>query len=246
MIRRLLLVAAILFFNINAEASPHDKWWEAGNRFYSQKQYDSAAFYFEKIAALKPDDAAVYYNLGNTYYRLNKVGLAVLNYERALRKSPNHKEANDNLVLTHSRIPNRVLQVRDIFFVRWWKSLTAPATTTFWSVLSLVLFLGIIGISLMKVLGKLQQPGRINLGLGVLWLLALVLAFSSTRHKTEETAVVMLDGTSLMSGNRQGKILGTIPEGTTVEIEAQEQGMVEISLSDGRKGWVEKTALVKI
>ena len=56
----------------------------------------------------------------------------------------------------------------------------------------------------------------------------------------------MLDGTSLMSGNRQGKILGTIPEGTTVEIEAQEQGMVEISLSDGRKGWVEKTALVKI
>ncbi|HYD21641.1 MAG TPA: tetratricopeptide repeat protein [Flavipsychrobacter sp.] len=245
MITRLLLVAAILFFNINADASPHDKWWEAGNRFYSQKQYDSAAFYFEKIAALKPDDAAVYYNLGNTYYRLNKVGLAVLNYERALRISPNHKEANDNLVLTQSRIPNRVLQVQDIFFVRWWKSLTAPATTTFWSVLSLVLFLGIIGISLMKVLGKMQLPGKVTASLGVLWVIALMLAFSSTRNKTE-AAVIMQNGTSLMSSSKQGKIIGTLPEGTTVDIEKEDQMMAEISLTDGRKGWVEKTALSKI
>ena len=97
MIRRLLLVAAILFFNINAEASPHDKWWEAGNRFYSQKQYDSAAFYFEKIAALKPDDAAVYYNLGNTYYRLNRTGNGGNKPERWPQRLGGENSAGENL-----------------------------------------------------------------------------------------------------------------------------------------------------
>ena len=48
--------------------------WAKANAFYQQKNYDSAAVYYEKIAAGKPRQAAVFYNLGNTYYRLNRIG----------------------------------------------------------------------------------------------------------------------------------------------------------------------------
>src|ERR1700744_3575460 len=73
--------------------------WQKANELYQQKQYDSAAQCLEQIAALKPQNEIVYYNLGNTYYKLNKIAPAVLNYERALRINPDYKEAKDNLLL---------------------------------------------------------------------------------------------------------------------------------------------------
>src|SRR4051812_15187191 len=100
-----LLVLTILYIHAGAAPSYSAQWEKAGN-FYSNKQYDSAAYYYEQIAALKPRNAAVYYNLGNSYYRLNLIGPAVLNYERALHIDPSYKEAQDNLSLTQSRITN--------------------------------------------------------------------------------------------------------------------------------------------
>lgn len=247
MIKRLLFVAAILIVSTSIQASPYNQWWDAGNRFYKQKQYDSAAIYFEKVAALKPQDEAVYYNLGNTYYRLNEIGLAVLNYERALKIAPGNKLAQDNLALTQSRIAKRIPEVEDIFFVQWWQSITAPGTTTLWSVLSLLFFLSIIAIALLRMYKKIQMSNnRLQFVLGAVWVVTLILAFSSAMNKTHESAVVTQNGVNLMSGGRQNKPTGSVPEGTKVDIEQQEAGMVEVTLPDGRKGWIDKTAITKI
>lgn len=247
MIRKLLVVTAILFLHITSLASPYSKWWDDGNRFYAQKQYDSAAFYFEKIAAMKPADAVVYYNLGNSYYRLNEVSLAVLNYERALKLEPS-QEAKDNLELAKSRIQARIPETEDIFFMRWWKAIASPAMTTVWSLLSLMLFISIMAISILKVLGVIRfSPARLQVGLLAIWLLTLIFAFASTRQKLEEKAVVMKDGMQLMNGNKPGaKSLGSVPEGTTVEINTVSEAQAEITLPDGRSGWIDKSSLIKI
>ncbi len=247
MIRWLLVFTAILLVHISSFASPYDKWWNEGNRCYNQKQYDSAAYYFEQIAALKPADAAVYYNLGNTYYRLNKIGPAVLNYERALQIEPSHQLAKDNLTLTISRIEKPIATVEDIFFVRWWKSITAESTTTTWSVLSLLLFITVICIATLKVLGIIKFiPRQVQPALIALWAVTLILAIASTTHTLKLKAVVMTDGTQLMNNSKQGKSIGNIPEGTTVEINNETGALTEITLPDGRSGFVEKNSLTKI
>ncbi len=248
MIRKLLVVTAILFLHITSLASPYSKWWDDGNRFYGQKQYDSAAFYFEKIAEMKPADAVVYYNLGNSYYRLNEISLAVLNYERALKLEPSSREAKDNLELAKNRIPGRIPETEDIFFMRWWKAIASPALTTVWSLLSLTLFISIIAISILKLFGVIRfSPRKLQVGLFAVWLLTLIIAFSSTRKKLEEKAVVMSDAVQLMNGNRPGaKSLGNIPEGTTVEVNSESATQAEITLPDGRSGWIDKSSLIKI
>jgi tetratricopeptide (TPR) repeat protein len=246
MIRRLLLITVILFLHTSLQASPYNQWWEAGNRFYKAKQYDSAAFYFEKIAAKKPAEAVVYYNLGNAYYRLNEIGPAVLNYERALKIKPGYQDAKDNLALTRARIPNRLPVAEDIFFVRWWKSITSASTTTTWAVISLLLFLAIIAISILKLLGKLNiNTQKIQLFLSAAWILSLILAFSATMHKTNQTAVVMEDS-PLMNNSKGGKSAGNISEGITVDIEEEAGGMTAVTLPDGRSGWINSSSLAKI
>src|SRR4051812_17230234 len=118
--RTLSIVFVLLFVSLCSIAADNGLQWKRGVAFYEQKEYDSAVYYFEQLAAMKPKDAVVYYNLGNTYYRLNRIAPAVLNYERALKVDPGYKDAKDNLALTQNRIPNRIAEAEDIFFVKWW------------------------------------------------------------------------------------------------------------------------------
>ena len=153
LIKVVCLVLAAVISCLPAQGSPH-QCWKQGNAFYQQKQYDSAAACFERIATHHPDDPKVFYNLGNTYYRLNKIGLAVLNYERALKRKPDYTQASENLALTQSRIPGFIQPVKDIFFIRWWKALTASGLIMVWSILSLILFIAFIGLLLYRRLNR--------------------------------------------------------------------------------------------
>jgi tetratricopeptide (TPR) repeat protein len=240
----LLLLVAIA---IRGYCSPLDKWWQNANTFYSQKQYDSAAFYYEKIAALKPNNASVYFNLGNTYYRLNQVGLAVLNYERALKINPDHKEAQDNLYVTQNRINNRIINIPDIFFVRWWQSITAPVNSGKWAICALILFLLLLVTLSLKIIRKKQLPPQLIAGILIVWCLSLILAFISANNKVQTTkAVVMQTDAPFMNMPQYGKAQSLVPEGTVVNLKGEQKGWIEVKLPDGRTGWMEKFLLTKI
>lgn len=217
--------------------------WQKANTFYQQKEYDSAAYYFEQIARTKPADATVFYNLGNTYYRLNNIGAAVLNYERALKRKPDYREAADNLALTQSRIPGFIKPAQDIFFVTWWKALIAPGTIVAWSVASLLLFIGLIGLLLYKRLrkGTYIRPQYIGT-LSTLWILSLVMAFAASRSLVADVKAVVMSSNATIS-SKTSKVPGNVPEGTSVNVIATSAGAYEVALPDGRTGFLQKDLL---
>jgi len=245
-------ILSILFFVVCATtcfaAADVNPVWQKANSFYQQKQYDSAIYYYEQLAASKPDNAPLYYNLGNAYYRSNKIGPAVLNFERALHIAPNFTAASDNLTLTQSRIANKITPVPEIFFVRWWKNMTNAANATATAVLSLLLFIVLIGILLQN---RFRRPqwlrGQMIGGLMIIWLCTLIIAVESAVHAhSRDIAVVMQSDAPLMTSNQQTKTQSLIPEGTTVKIISAKSGWVEVLLPDGRSGWLVETALERI
>lgn len=223
-------------------------WWKKANGYYSSKQYDSALLYYEKIAALSPGDAVVYYNLGNTYYRINQIGPAVLNYERALKIDPSYKAAEDNLLLAQSRIPNRIVGMQNIFFVRWWHSITAGSHASMWAILSLVLFVALISLLLARRFGKAgKMPPQVTPFVAVVWLLTLFISIVSATNKQDSGAgVVMQNDAALLTEPEKGKIQSLVPEGTTVKWQAEMGNWVEVKLPDGRAGYIRKEDLAKI
>jgi hypothetical protein len=250
--RKLFPAAAILLLStVHCFAAADYKYqWKKGSDFYLQKEYDSALYYFEQIAALKPDNAEVYYNLGNTYYRLNKIGPSVLNYERALRLAPDYKEAKDNLALAQSRISTHISSAGDIFFLNWWQSLTRPDRSGVWSVSALITFFVIIMLLIVRHLQKNKDrriPNQLPGFLSFVCLCLLILAFASSKNKTEHTgAVVMQNDTPLMNNEIKGKPLALIPEGTTVKIKGEKGTWTEVALPDGRTGWLQQNLIDKI
>lgn len=248
-----IIVLTVLLLLCFQKAMPQDRLsilWQKGNDFYKSKIYDSAAFCYEQIASLKPKNADVYYNLGNTYYRLNKIGHAVLNFERALKINPNFKEAKDNLMLTQNRISNHIMQAGDIFFINWWNSITRTDKATTWSVTALVVFILAVVILLIKKINRNlgeKIPVQSIYILGFAWMFFMVIAFITSKKGIEaNSAVVMQNETPLMNTDLKGKPITQLPEGTTVSIIEEKEMWIEVRIPDGRVGLIQNNLIEKI
>lgn len=75
----------------------------------AREQYERALLHYERLVR---DDGVrngrLYYNIGNTYFRLGDIGRAILNYERAARYMPRDENVRDNLEYARSRRIDRV------------------------------------------------------------------------------------------------------------------------------------------
>ncbi|RYZ53507.1 MAG: tetratricopeptide repeat protein [Sphingobacteriales bacterium] len=247
--RKLFVLFLLLpLLSLHAAAQGYNATWQQANAFYNAKQYDQAAGLYEKLAQSQAGNAEVFYNLGNTYYRLNRIGPAVLNFQRALQRDPGHRSATENLELTSSRIPNRIVEPQDIFFVSWWKSLTSAQLADVWAVLSLILF--IAGLVLLLLRRWRKVPEHLgNRGAAIVLVVSftfLLFAYTASERKMmRHKAVVMShDAPFTDEGSKQAKSL--IPEGTTVTAMGEDQGRIRVILPDGRSGWMDASVLEKI
>ncbi len=248
-LKGLLLAAVLIFISIVPATAAENAadMWKRANALYQQKQYDSAQLFFLQVAKAKPGVAEVYYNIANTYYRLNKVAPAVLYYQKALHLKPGYKEAQDNLVATENRIPNHIVQAPDIFFVRWWHSITAAGLADLWAVLALVTFIVMVLAVLANAInkGKRIMPVQVPVILGITWALMVLLGWiAGSNARDSGIAVVMQNDTPLMGTGLKGKSQVYLPEGTTVKVSSVNGDLAEVTLPDGRKGAVD-AALIK-
>lgn len=250
MSKQLLLIFLNVLLTLTVFANnDYSNWWNDGNNYYQLKNYDSAAYFYNKIAEQHPDNAEVYYNLGNTYYRLNKIGLSILNYERALKLAPNNKLASDNLYLAQSRINNRIQKIPEIFFLRWWRSMTRSNLANIYAIVAAILFLALLAYHITRKISLFNTTLPVQASVAVIVLTVLFLALSivsSQRLTGDGYGIIMTENSTLMAEPKFGKSLSMIPEGTKVEITGEQQSWMEVILPDGRTGWIQQADLEKI
>ena len=91
--------------------------FDAANAAYAEGRYEQAATIYQSLIDEQPD-ATLYYNLGNARFKQGELAQAILNYERALRLQPNHKDAQYNLAFAQSRITDNIVE-QDFFLSAW-------------------------------------------------------------------------------------------------------------------------------
>ncbi|MBA3827651.1 MAG: tetratricopeptide repeat protein [Taibaiella sp.] len=247
--KRIAIICTLIICAWQTNASGiNEQWWQQGNNYYQQKEYDSAIASYEHVSILNPKDAIVYYNLGNAYYRLNKIGYAVLNYERALRYDPSFKEAMENLLLTQTRIANRIPHVPDIFFVKWWKLITKGTNANGWAIAALLFFLCALAIVLFRRTGKrnISIPSQLTGIMILLCIGCLSLAYVASGNKIESQIAVVMQNEAPLLLQVQGKTQSLVPEGTIVEIKETTGSWTHIQLPDGRTGWIQNNFLTQV
>ena len=64
---------------------------------YNKDDFNQALELYLEASQQEGTSSELFYNIGNTYYKLDKKGKAILYYERALLLDPNNSNARDNL-----------------------------------------------------------------------------------------------------------------------------------------------------
>lgn len=225
---------------------------QQGDELYRHGEYDSALTLYNEALAAGYTSAELHYNVGNTYYRLEQLGPAILHYERALRLKPSMKEAKENLALANSKTQDRIVELPRLFLVNWYYALCTHITPKTWRVIWLVLF-ALLAAAVATFMLSRELPLRkatfsLAIAAGVLLLLATVLLVSSTRHyNAHAEAIVMEEAIAVRNSPEQQSLEKLIlHEGTKVAVTESLAGWEKITLADGTTGWCESHNIERI
>lgn len=111
-----------IFTDANEKYLQATKYIAAKNIQEADQKLKEAALQYEAILAGGFKNGQIYYNLGNTYYRLGELGKAILNYRRAELLMPRNADLHANLMLVKGSTEDKELSneipvaVQRIFF----------------------------------------------------------------------------------------------------------------------------------
>lgn len=193
---------------------------------YNDLAYGRALELYRQAADSLGTSSDLCYNIGNTYYRLNDLGHAILWYERALRLDPTNSDARTNLEFVNSRIADRPVDDRSMI-ARVYDNITASAHHNTWSWVTFALFmLTVIAFTLYLVINGVIVKKICFFGGGALIILtafALALSLTGASRATDvDTAVITSPAAQLSTAPRAAADAGSqaflLHEGTKVEI----------------------------
>ena len=240
-----VVVALMALGSLSANAATK----EQGDEAYSQGNYDEAIEVYGQLVNEAPD-ASVYYNMGNAYYRLGDMAHAVLCYERALLIQPGDADTRFNLQLAYSKTVDNIAPEREMFFVTWYHALSSMFSVDTWAVIAIVM----LALALLAALtywfasdiGIRKVAFFVSLAMLVLFILSNIFAWQQHTIQTERHgAIVMQQEASVSSTPSQGTAAAfTLHAGTKVFINDDTMaGWLQVTLPDGRQGWIPSDAV---
>lgn len=247
-LRKVVTVVTLLLSlgaSMNIQAKDLDSLWTAGVQAYTDGKFSDASAAWTSIEESGQKSAKLYYNLGNAWFKQGNYPKAILNYERALRLDPSYSDARYNLEFTSNFVQDKIEPVPEFILKSVARKVCYVMGSNAWAVIFLVLLAAALMMGLLFLLGSSVGKRRAGFYCGIVLLLlsAGALSFSiwqkSDSVKTD-TAIVMSPVSSVKSSPSSGssKDLFVIHEGTKVTILDEVGTWRNISLADGRQGWI--------
>ena len=255
-------IISILFFiaiHITVSASP---LVEQADSAYTNDNFQEAVNLYNEILKTEGSSTTLYYNLGNSYYRLGQLGKAIVCYERALRLDPTNSDAHTNLEFVNSKIIDKPID-SGTFISNTIDSIVLtlhPNTWAWLALASFVLLLGCIALYLFSGNIPLKKSGFFG---GIIMFIAtiiLIVFALKAAHKTTEhnTAIITAPSTILSTSPRAPKDRSEeavlLHEGTKIEIvdsissrsDSIPEKWYEVKIDNINRAWVNASQIEKI
>lgn len=211
---------------------------------YSKGSYAAAAEIYELLLKQHGPSDKLYYNLGNAYFKCDRLAPAILNYERALRLNPSDDDARFNLEMCQARIVDKIDPIGMFLIVRWYHSLGNLFNSNGWAMASIVCFLAFIGCLFAYFFARRRWLKKSGFFTGILFLIVSVLSLvysaqaSNRILNPDEAILYSLSVTVKSSPDKSGTDLFVLHEGTKMKIRSNLGEWSEIELEDGNIGWL--------
>ena len=213
---------------------------------YARADYETAQKLYSQLA--KQDATRdVCYNLGCTYYRLDDMAHSVLWFERALKLDPSSRDVLFNLEMARSKTIDKIVPQHEFILITYFRQMTNWFSLRTWTLLGIFSFVLLLaGLLLFWGAGSLLVR-KLAFSSAILLLFACLLsnlcAWQQRAFKqTHDSGIIVAPAVTVKSTPAEsGNDLFVLHEGSKVEIiDASLKEWCEVSIADGKQGWIPK------
>ena len=232
-----------LICGVSAPAQENSLFEEA-TEAYNKGAYDEAISSYEKILESGKHSAAVYFNLGNSYYKKNEIAPSIYYYEKALLLDPDDPEIQNNLRFARNMTLDAIPPLPQSDLQRYYRQVVFALSLDGWAYTG-ILFVFLFVAAYLFFLGS-NTPNRKRTGL-ISSLVSIMLAVLCTgiaylqyrAYQKDQPAIIFAREIPVRSEpNQRSSAAFQLHEGTKVQVRDSLNEWRKIELADGQTGWV--------
>ena len=226
--------------------------FDKATTLYQKGDYTQAAAVYSSILKSGKESSALYYNLGNTYYKLNNVPESIYYYEKALQLDPENADAKNNLIFANQMKVDAITPLPKTWVRQLSDGIVGLFSAHTWAVLSII---GVFAFVLSFLLYYFVERTALKRTFFSLMLVFLFFAVGSYTlahfcHKqvSQTQYAILFDKTVRVfsDANAYSSEVMQLHEGTKVEIIEDAKDWVKIRLVNGKTGWTKVSSLRKL
>lgn len=247
----LILFVMTCFMATETKAQKPEDLLAKANTLYNESAYDSAAAVYESIINKGYSSSTLFYNLGNTYYKIGKYPLAIYYYEKSLKLDPKNDDTKHNIEIAQAFISDKIESVPEFFVKTWWKNISNSFSINTWSVITLVVF-GILLISLFfyfTARTRLLKKSMFFIGLALIAITISTFSITikkSNYIKSQNEGIVIIPTITVKSSPSSSSVdLFVLHEGSKVKILDHTDNWDKIKIANGSIGWLPTSTIIK-
>ncbi len=241
----LWIITSIVF----AQNASEDIFFEA-NKLYSAGEYAKAAERYEAILKSGVESGNLYYNLANTYFKLDRKGKALAAYERAKRLIPADEDLFANMNFITSLLEEAQPEEKLPWQVRVFNGIRSILPAGGWFILTVLLYFATAALLAMSILRRsFRKMGMRIAAVAAVMLFVSFLFFKSSVsaiHHSRYGIVIVPEVEVRYSPSYSGAVAFKLHEGTRAQLVRQQDEWMQIRLTQDKNGWVEANAIEEI
>lgn len=225
--------------------------FDAANKLYEQGRYPEAAAAYEQLLQTGHRSEAVYFNLGNAWFKAGQMGRAIAAWRMGEQLAPRDPGVRFNLQFAHSKITGSESSPRPA----WQRTLLA-LTLNEWTLLAATavwIWFGLLALCEWRLAWRGALGGYTATAGGAAFLLALCVAAAAYLRFSHVSAVVIVPEAIARSGPLdEARVLHQFRDGLEVTVVdekeftvgEQRQTWLQVRDSGNRIGWLKKDQVI--
>lgn len=249
---RFLIIVLALIYALPAHVQNLESF-EKANTYYLSENYSGAIEAYESILESGLHSTELYFNLANSYYKLNKIGPCILNYEKALLMSPNNERVLNNLSYARKMTVDKIDVLPDLNVYKSFEKIFHFFSLTGWAVSCVTFAFLFVVLFILYYLESKAAKKKLFFILSFFSFALTVSCFTIAHQKAEMSknikyAVVFSQEIAIkLEPSLKSETVFFLHEGTKIMLlDSSNAYWSKIKIQDGRVGWISKISFKPI
>ena len=240
--KKILFLLLIITNLVNSQNL--DSLFVNANDLYKAGKFEDAIKEYEIIESNKLVSVELYYNLGNSYYKLNKVGPSIYYYEKALHLDPSNEDVRNNLVFAKRLALDNIEELPKTVLQKLNKNYLQKLSYDQWAVV--VITFSLLGSLFFLLFYFAETPSKKRLYFVtsivsfILLLGSLFITYNQyNTSRTNNPAIVFAEETEIRNApTLNSEVVFKLHEGTKVIVLDVVDNWKKVKIKDGKLGWI--------